>query len=60
MCKSLLRIKCTNFEPKKVKIQEFDAFRIFCNKCFIGIPFIAYVVALRISYCSSIYIGYGE
>ena len=27
MCKSLLRIKCTNFEPKKAKIQELDAFK---------------------------------
>ena len=55
MCKNLLQRQCTN-----IKLKKLDAFRTFCTKFLLGFLFIVYIVLLKINYCFSLYIVYGE
>ena len=43
MCKTLLQIQCTIFNPKKIKMK----FEIFCTKCLFGITFIVDIAELK-------------
>ena len=60
MCKTLLQMQCTNFNPKKVKIEEIRYICNILNQCLLGFLFIVYIGGLRINYCSSMYFGYGD